>query len=211
MTGDGRPVLWDVDTQVDFALPSGKLYVPGAEDTLANMGRLVRWAHDAGIVHVASADDHELTDDELSLEPDYDTTWPPHCLRGTPGARRVPETDQADPVPLGLDPLPAETVAGLIRGHREILLLKKSVDVFDNPNADAVLRVLVPSEVVLFGLATDVCDHRAIVGLRRRGYPVTFVEDAARAISEERAAACAAEWAELGVRVARTDDVLAGL
>jgi nicotinamidase/pyrazinamidase len=211
VSGEPRPILWDEDTQVDFALPSGALYVPGAEDTLANMGRLVRWARDAGIVHVASADDHELSDAEISLEPDYDVTWPPHCLRGTPGARRVPETEQADPVVLGLDPLPPTAVAELIRGHREILLLKKTVDAFDNPNTAAVLETLAPSEVVLFGLATDVCDHFAILGLRARGYPVTFVEDAARAISEERAAACVAQWLELGVRIARTDDVLAGL
>ena len=26
-------VLWDVDTQVDFMLPEGKLYVPGAVET----------------------------------------------------------------------------------------------------------------------------------------------------------------------------------
>jgi nicotinamidase-related amidase len=25
-------VLWDVDTQHDFMLPEGKLYVPGAEE-----------------------------------------------------------------------------------------------------------------------------------------------------------------------------------
>jgi len=211
VTAPGRPVLWDVDTQVDFALPSGSLYVPGAEETLPNMGRLVRWAHDAGIVHVASADDHELTDAEISLEPDFAETWPPHCLHGTPGARRVPETDQEQPVTLTLAPLPRATVADLIRGHRELLLLKKTVDVFDNPNTEAVLEVLQPTEVVVFGLATDVCDHRAIVGLRARGVPVTFVEDASRAISEERAALCVAEWRDLDVRVARTDDVLAGL
>jgi nicotinamidase/pyrazinamidase len=207
----GRPVLWDVDTQVDFAHPSGKLYVPGAEHTLANMARLVRWAHDTGIVHLASADDHELTDPEISVDPDFELTWPPHCLRGTPGARRVPETDQVDPVPLGLELLPADDVAGLVRGRREILLHKKTVDVFDNPNADAVVAALEPSEVIVFGLATDVCNHRAIVGLRARGVPVTFVEDAASAISEERAAACAAEWRDLDVRFARTDDIVAAV
>ena len=63
-------VLWDVDTQRDFMLPEGKLYVPGAEDTASAMARLVAAAREAGLVHVASADDHELTDPEISDDPD---------------------------------------------------------------------------------------------------------------------------------------------
>ena len=58
-------VLWDVDTQVDFVLPHGKLYVPRAEETIPAMARLVHAAREAGIPHVASADDHELTDPEI--------------------------------------------------------------------------------------------------------------------------------------------------
>src|SRR5438105_4010117 len=42
-------VLWDVDTQVDFVLPEGKLYVPGAEKVAPAMRRLVEWARAAGI------------------------------------------------------------------------------------------------------------------------------------------------------------------
>ena len=59
-------VLWDVDTQVDFVLPDGKLYVPGAEQVVPAMRQLVEAARAAGVVHVASADDHELTDAEIS-------------------------------------------------------------------------------------------------------------------------------------------------
>ena len=59
-------ILWDVDTQVDFMLADGKLAVPGAEETIPAMKRLVDTARSAGLVHVASADDHELTDAEIS-------------------------------------------------------------------------------------------------------------------------------------------------
>src|ERR671925_2161026 len=111
-------ILWDVDTQVDFMLPEGKLYVPGAEATAPAMRRLVEAARAAGIPHVASADDHELTDEEISDEPDFRRTWPPHCLRGTRGARKVPETEQEDPVPLTLELLPERYLRG-----REFLLL----------------------------------------------------------------------------------------
>ena len=46
--------------------PSGKLYVPGAKDVAPAMERLVDAARAARLVHVASADDHELTDPEIS-------------------------------------------------------------------------------------------------------------------------------------------------
>ncbi len=206
-----RPVLWDVDTQVDFMLPSGKLYVPAAEQTAPALARLVGAAREAGLVHVASADDHELTDPEISERPDFRDTYPPHCLRGTRGAQKVPESEQEDPLPLSLLPLPLGTLAELVEGRREILLLKKSFDVFTNPNAEALLAALDPSEVIVFGVATDVCDDAAIRGLLQRGRAVTFVEDAARGLDAERTAACLREWRETGVSFTTTDEVVARL
>jgi len=199
-------VLWDVDTQVDFVLPDGKLYVPGAEQVAPAMQRLVEAARAAGIPHVASADDHELTDDEISDEPDFQSTYPPHCLRGTRGARKVPETEQEDPVPITLEPLPERYLRG-----REFLLLKKHFDVFTNPNTDRLLALLDPDEVILFGVATDVCDDAAIRGLLERGRHVRFVEDAARGLDEQRVAACTAAWRERGVEFITSDEVVASL
>jgi nicotinamidase/pyrazinamidase len=196
-------ILWDVDTQADFMLPKGKLYVPGAEQAAPAMGRLVAAAREAGLVHVASADDHELTDVEISTEPDFETTYPPHCLRGTRGARRVPETEQVDPVPLGLELVPEEYLRG-----REFLLLKKHFDVFTNPHAEVLLERLDPDEVIVFGVATDVCDNAAILGMLERGRTVRFVEDAARGLDESRTAACLADWRERGVTFSTVDGVL---
>ena len=189
----GGIVLWDVDTQVDFMLPGGKLYVPGAEQTAPAMRALVDAARVAGIPHVASADDHELTDEEISDRPDFSATYPPHCLRGTRGARKVPETEQEDPVPIGLTELPERYFQG-----REFLLLKKHFDVFSNPNTDRLIQALDPDEIVLFGVATDVCDDAAIRGLVQRGRRVRFVEDAARGLDDERVAACTAAWRARG-------------
>jgi nicotinamidase/pyrazinamidase len=204
-------ILWDVDTQVDFMLPEGKLYIPGAEETAAAMARLVAAARQAGIIHVASADDHEVTDPEISDEPDFRNTYPPHCLRGTPGAEKVPETKQSDPLPLSLVPFPPRLVPGLIEGRRELLLLKKSFDVFTNPNTEALLDALDPDEIVLFGVATDVCDDAAIRGFLRRSRRVRFVEDAARGLDDERVAACLAAWREGGVELTTADKAIAAL
>ncbi len=199
-------ILWDVDTQVDFMLPHGKLYVPGAEATAPAMKRLVDAARAAGLVHVASADDHELTDDEISEQPDFQTTYPPHCLRGTRGARKIAETEQDDPVPITLEPLPERYLEG-----REFLLLKKSFDVFTNPTTERLLERLDPDEIVVFGVATDVCDDAAIRGFLERGRKVRFVEDAARGLDESRVEACAAAWREQGVEFTTVEQVVSSL
>jgi len=206
-----RRVLWDVDTQHDFMLPEGKLYVPGAEEAAPAMARLVSAAREAGVVHVASADDHELNDPEISDEPDFRNTFPPHCLRGTPGAEKVPETKQSDPFPFSLVPFPPGLIPELVEGRRELLLLKKNFDVFTNPNTDALLAALDPEEIVVFGVATDVCDDAAIQGFLRRGRRVRFVEDAARGLDEERVAACTASWREGGVEFTTADELIADL
>jgi nicotinamidase/pyrazinamidase len=197
-------VLWDVDTQVDFMLPDGKLYVPGAEETVGAMKRLVDAARAAGIVHVASADDHELTDLEISAGPDFLTTYPPHCLRGTRGARKIPETEQEDPVPITLELLPERYLEG-----REFLILKKSFDVFSNPNTERLLDRLEPDEIVVFGVATDVCDAAAIRGFLARGLKVRFVEDAARGLDDERVATVTASWREQGVDFTTAEGIAA--
>ncbi len=197
-------ILWDVDTQFDFMFPDGKLYVPGAEETVPAMKRLVDAARAAGIVHVASADDHELTDVEISAEPDFVTTYPPHCLRGTRGARKIPETDQEDPVPLALEPVPDRYLEG-----REFLLLKKNFDVFTNPHTERLLERLDPDEIVVFGVATDVCDDAAIRGFLARGLKVRFVEDAARGLDDDRVAISTASWREQGVEFTNAE-VIAG-
>jgi nicotinamidase/pyrazinamidase len=196
-------ILWDVDTQIDFMLPHGKLYVPGAEETAPAMKRLVEAARAAGIVHVASADDHQLTDAEISETPDFQTTYPPHCLRGTKGARKIAETDQDDPVPITLEILPERYLEG-----REFLLLKNNFDVFTNPNTERLLEWLDPDEIVVFGVATDVCDDVAIRGFLDRGLKVRFVEDAARGLDEDRVARCTAAWRDRGVEFTTSHEVI---
>ena len=160
------------------------------------------------MIHLATADDHELTDPEITDDADFVTTFPPHCLRGTPGAAKIPETVQRDPLPVSLTPYPPALVPELVRGRRELLVLKKTYSAFSNPNLDALLAAIAPDEVVLFGVATDVCNHAAVMGLLARGHAVTFVEDASRGLSEERVAASLDEWRAGGVRFTTSAEVI---
>ena len=206
-------VFWDVDTQVDFMRPDGKLYVPGAVEIVPALAALTRHARARGIVRVASVCDHVAGDDELSDAPDFVNTFPPHCLRGTPGQAKIPETAFEAPVVVPNRPEDAAVLAGRLARHTgEVLIEKNHFDVFTNPNASALVDALAPETVVVYGVAQDVCDAQAVAGLLRRGgVRVVFVEDAARAIDAARGAAFLAEWKARGVAVLQTADVLRDL
>jgi nicotinamidase-related amidase len=126
------------------------------------MAELVEGARAAGVVHVASCDQHELSDPEISLEPDFDSTWPPRCRLGTRGAEKIQGTKQLDPLPLPLVPVPQAILRRGLEGRSEVLIPKKQYDSFTNPNTEMLLDMLDPDEIVLFGVATDICDDAAV-------------------------------------------------
>ena len=204
-------IFWDVDTQYDFMRADGRLYVPDAESIVPVLKARTAYAHRHGIRIVASADDHVPGHRELSDRPDFLTTFPEHCMHGTPGQRKIAETALQDPLVIGPD---ADPGAGArVRGHRgDILLLKHWFDVFTNPNVPAVIEALAPERIVLYGVATDVCDKHAIEGLGSRypGIELWFVTDAARAIHPDQVEGLLRAWRAAGVRLTDSAAILAG-
>ncbi len=204
-------LFWDVDTQADFMLPDGRLYVPGSVDIIPALERLTRFAHQRGIRIIASADDHEPGHQELSDHPDFKDTYPPHCMRGTPGQQKIPATALRNPLVIEPHPQDPKAVAERAVGHDgDILFHKHWFDVFTNPNVVPVVRAHDPPAIVLYGVALDVCDRYAIEGLvRYRPHTrLYFVTDAARAIYAEQAEHLLKAWGEEGVRLVTTGEIV---
>ncbi len=82
-----KTIFWDEDTQFDFMNPKGKLYVPGAENIIDKVSEIREYALKNDYSIIASCDWHSLTDSEISQNPDYKKTFPPHCMANEPGAR----------------------------------------------------------------------------------------------------------------------------
>src|SRR2546426_1288915 len=147
-----RVIFWDVDTQSDFMKPDGKLYVPDAAHIIPNLKRLSDYAHGHGIRVIASADDHVTEHAEISEHPDWQRTFPPHCLRGTPGRKKIPETALRDPLVIEPARTDSHTLCGRVRAHRRgILLHKHRFDVSTNENAMTVIEAIDPADIVLSG------------------------------------------------------------
>jgi nicotinamidase/pyrazinamidase len=204
-------IFWDVDTQHDFMKADGKLYVPGSESIIPDLRRLTDYAHQHGIRIVASADDHVPGHRELSDTPDWKTTFPPHCMRGTVGQRKIPETALRDPLVIEPDPKDPAALAARVKSHDgDILFHKHWFDVFTNPNVEPVVNALQPRTIVLYGVATDVCDRFAIEGLLERHPEVRLfvVADATKAIDPNAQEHVLRQWAEEGVRIIDTDELI---
>lgn len=209
----GRVIFWDVDTQYDFMRADGKLYVPDAEHIIPNLKRLTDYAHGHGIRVVASADDHVAGHRELSDTPNFKDTFPPHCMCGTPGQKKIPETALRDGLVIEPELQNTESLAGRVRGHAgDILFHKHWFDVFTNPNVLPVVDALAPEDVVLYGVALDVCNRYAIEGFlkQRPGIRLFAVTDAMKPIDRDVGEQMLKDWGDEGVRLVKTSEVVFG-
>jgi nicotinamidase/pyrazinamidase len=187
----------DVDTQMDFMLPHGSLYVPGAVEIIPNLKRLMNWAREQEIPVISSADAHPPGDPSFR-------EWPPHCVVGTPGQRRIPETDFGDAAVIANRP-------GAFTSPREwkgqFIVEKQEYDVSTNANFDHILEALGPRRFIVFGVATDYCVLWSVRSLVKRDLKVDLVTDAVKGIKSEGEKQALEEMTAAGVRFILTDAV----
>lgn len=196
-------VFWEVDMQHDFVLPGGRLYVPGAEKLLANIRRLTDAARQGRVFLVSSGDFHAVDDPEFK-------SFPPHCLKGTPGSELVPEA-LAETVARVPNEESAKLPADLWK-YQQVLLEKQTLDVFRTRHADELVRRLGKEpEFVVFGVVTEYCVSCAVKGLLERGRRVAVVRDAIETLKPEEGNQAAEEWQRLGAKLTTTNEVLQAL
>src|SRR5260370_19284244 len=126
-------IFWEVDVQTDFMLPGGKLYVPGAEKLLPNIRKLTDAARPGEVFLVSHGCFHTANDPEFKQ-------FPPHCLKGTPGAEFVPEALAKKFVRVENDDtanLPED-----LSKYQQIILEKQTLDVFESRHADKLVERL---------------------------------------------------------------------
>jgi len=198
-----RIVFWEVDTQADFMLPGGKLYVPGAEKIIPNLKRLVDVARQGKVLLVSDACRHSKDDPEFQ-------TFPPHCIRGTPGARIVPEG-----LAQTFHTIPNDSKYKLPKNalsFQQIILEKQTLDVFDNPHTSRIVdRLGKDVEYVVFGVVTEYCVRLAAKGLLERQRKVSLVKDTIETMKAEDGRRAVEELKSLGALLISTDEAIAAV
>lgn len=193
-----RTVFIDVDTQADFLFPAGGLYVPGAETIIPQLAALTRFAAANGLTIVSTADAHSENDVEFQ-------TWKPHCITGTLGQHKAPETLLDRPLVVRTDPAAFPAIAD-VSSAKQIIVEKQRLDCFSNPNLVPLLATLSATRYVVYGVATEYCVQCALNGLIQLGRPIELVTDAIRGIGAE-AGETVDRFRARGVSLVTTADV----
>ncbi|WP_198152501.1 cysteine hydrolase family protein [Draconibacterium sediminis] len=202
--GNEKLIFWNVDTQVDFVEPEGKLYVKGAEKIKPLWQQITDFAKEKNIRVVNTADYHYPESEELSDEPDFVNTFPQHCMANTPGAEYVTETQPENAVEFDWDK--DYDTFDAVRSARNILIRKDAFDVFaGNPYTDNILQILSPETVVVYGVTTNVCVNDAVVGLSKRVKRVIVLQDAIKELPNIPLPFEA--WEKLGVEMMAFEDL----
>ena len=206
-------IFWDVDTQYDFMMPDGKLYVPGAEEIVEQVSEIRKFALVNGFSILADIDWHSPDDEEISESPDMKETFPAHCLAGRPGGERVGYLGEVPIDYIEIDPVEANVLRRLVQKEQaHIVIRKKTLNVFDNPNTDKLVEIVAPNHVAVFGVALDCCVYYVLQGLsRHEGVKLSLLKDATRGLQIRPDEEIYSELQRMGVAITTFAELKEGL
>ncbi len=176
VTYDENTALVVVDVQNDFAHPDGSLYIDGGDKVIGTINAHVTDARDAGALVVYTQDWHP------SSTPHFVTdggAWPVHCVKDTWGAQFHPSLDVLGDAPVvrkgtdGGDGYSAFTVRDPESGEESATDL------------DATLREHGVEQVVVCGLALDVCVKETVLDAQAKGYQTLLLGNATRPVEAQ--------------------------
>jgi nicotinamidase/pyrazinamidase len=180
-----------VDVQNDFC-EGGSLAVAGG----AGVARAIS-EHladpDGGYDHVVATQDYHIDPGaHFSDEPDYVTTWPPHCVAGTPGADFHPSLDTS-------------AVEAIFRkgAHSAAYSGFEGADTDGTPLA-AWLREHGVTVVDVAGIATDHCVRATATDAATAGFDTEVLLGLTAGVAEETTLAALDEMRTAGVKLTGT-------
>ena len=177
-----------VDLQNDFC-EGGSLGVDGGAEVARRVSDYVAEHGDEYDLIVASRDYHVEPGGHFSDEPDFQDSWPAHCVVGTTGAAFHPDfkVDRLDDVFSKGAYSAAYSAFEAVDDHGRTL--------------EQVLRERGIEAVDLVGLATDYCVRSTTLDAVRAGFEARVLTDMAAGVNRDTTAAALDEMATAGVEL----------
>ncbi len=219
---------WVVDVQRDFMTPAdegGRLYVRHLDDPtdrgairiLPTLSRTVHWLHHHATAVVYTGDWHADEDREIDRQhPDFRDTYPAHCMGAGSsrderrGAELIPEIAPRGPVSVidrDASDAVADRAADVAAAGGTVMIEKREFSVFTGQaRTDRFLAALAAKlgthlDIIVCGVATDVCVRWAVEGFLDRGHAVTVVRDAVWGLGLLPDDTLFAAWTARGARI----------
>jgi nicotinamidase/pyrazinamidase len=190
-----RRALIVVDVQNDFC-EGGSLAVPGGAEAAFRIGDLLRhWTSKdpkAPDYHVAVAtrDHHIDPGDHFSDQPDFDHSWPRHCVVGTDGEAFHPN----------LDPQPFDAV--FLKGEHAAAYSGFEGRTGDGSTLGQWLTGHEITDVDVCGIATDYCVRATALDAVRAGFDTRLLTRLCAGVAPESTARAVGELRRAGVLIA---------
>jgi nicotinamidase/pyrazinamidase len=182
--------LFIIDVQNDFT-EGGALGVDGGEAVAAGITDYLNAHRDGYSLVVASRDWHSGENDNgghfaVADEPDFVTTWPAHCVEGTPGAEYHPalDTSQVDVHIRKGQGVPAYSI---FEGTDDA-----------GASISDVLTSRGVTDVDIVGIATDHCVRASALDALEHGQHVRVLTDLVVGVAPETSDAALAELGHAG-------------
>ncbi|MCB5179612.1 isochorismatase family protein [Streptomyces antimicrobicus] len=194
-----------VDVQNDFC-EGGSLAVAGGADVAAAITELIGQAT-PGYRHVVATRDHHVDPGahfaHPPAEPDYETSWPVHCVAGTEGVGFHPNFAPA---------VASGSIAAVFDkgAHAAAYSGFEGTDENGTPLAEW-LRARQVTEVDVVGIATDHCVRATALDAVREGFRTHVLLDLTAAVAPRTARRALEELREAGVELSGTPVVAGGL
>jgi nicotinamidase/pyrazinamidase len=177
-----------VDVQNDFC-EGGSLAVTGGADVARRISDLLGKPHDYAHV-VATKDFHIDPGEHFSTSPDYNVSWPPHCVAGTSGAEFHPQFD------------PSAVEAVFSKGHHSAAYSGfEGADDSGTPLVDWLKQRGV-DEVDVVGIATDYCVQATAADAAKAGFATRVLQDLTAGVAPESTERAIDQLRSAGVEVA---------
>lgn len=190
-------VFVDIDTQFDFIMPEGKLYVKGAKDIIPRLRQLTQVAEKNDILIISSVDAHIKNDPEFKQ-------FPAHCIIGSRGQKKIPQTLLKRHILVPQKIMARKELFDKIKGCQQLIFQKNTYDIFVNHN---ILRALRPfHSAFVYGVALDYCVKYAVLGLLQAGLKVNLVVDAAKPVDANAGKTLISKFKANGVQLIKTRD-----
>jgi len=183
-----------VDVQNDFC-EGGSLAVSGGAEVAFRIGELLHhWTlRDAKApdyeVAVATRDHHVDPGDHFSDTPDFEHSWPPHCVVGSDGEAFHPN----------LDPQPFDAV--FLKGEHVAAYSGFEGRTTDGSTLTEWLRSRDVTDVDVCGLATDHCVRATALDAVQNGFDTHLLESLCAGVAPDSTRMALSDMRRAGVRI----------